>query len=201
MGLQRARYPQAQSGPAGPGKTIKRRLEEIDGDLATDDGPIFTTVAKLVKALDRAIPHSHDLEAKREALRLGRELLRGTKYEEDQLAFAPACQTRGTGQTSVNAWGGAFMMRLMMLSALFLGGLLVGSCADPVVQRTEIASEAKTSMIDMTKEKVLACMGAPTQQAAAGETEVWSYSSGGDTSSFGSATASTNPYVPFGQTM
>jgi len=55
-------------------------------------------------------------------------------------------------------------------------------------------------MIGMTKEKVLACMGAPTQQAAAGETEVWSYPSGGDTSSFGSATASTNPYVPFGET-
>jgi hypothetical protein len=66
-----------------PAKTIKRRLEEIDGDLATDDGPIFTTVAKLVKALDRAIPHSLDLEAKPEALRLGRELLRGTKYGEE----------------------------------------------------------------------------------------------------------------------
>ncbi len=31
----------------------------------------------------RAIPESRDLEAKREALRLGRELLRGTKYEEE----------------------------------------------------------------------------------------------------------------------
>jgi hypothetical protein len=65
-----------------PEKTIKRRLEELDGKLADDDGPIFSTVAKLVKALDRAVPHSHDLEAKKEALRLGRELLRGTKYEE-----------------------------------------------------------------------------------------------------------------------
>jgi hypothetical protein len=65
-----------------PTKTIKRRFEDLDGQLADDDGPIFSTVAKLVKALDRAIPHSLDLEAKREALRLGRELLRGTKYEE-----------------------------------------------------------------------------------------------------------------------
>lgn len=47
-------------------------------------------------------------------------------------------------------------------------------------------------MIGMTKEKLLACMGAPTQQAAAGETEVWSYPSGGDTNNFGSATGSTN---------
>jgi hypothetical protein len=66
-----------------PEKTIKRQLEGIDGKLADDDGPIFTTVAKLVNALDRAVPHSNDLEAKREALRLGRELLRGTKCEED----------------------------------------------------------------------------------------------------------------------
>lgn len=66
-----------------PEKTIKRRLQELDGDLADDDGPIFLVVAKLVKALGRAIAHSHDLEAKKEALRLGRELLRGTKYEEE----------------------------------------------------------------------------------------------------------------------
>ena len=65
-----------------PTKTIKRRFEDLDDQLADDDGPIFSTVAKLVKALDRAIPHSLDLEAKREALRLGRGLLRGTKYEE-----------------------------------------------------------------------------------------------------------------------
>ena len=84
--------------------------------------------------------------------------------------------------------------------ALFLGGLLLSSCAGSKFQRAEIASEAKSSMIGMTKEKVLACMGAPTQQAAAGETEVWSYPSGGDTNSVGSATSSTNPFVPFGQT-
>jgi hypothetical protein len=65
-----------------PEKSIKRRLQERDPQLADDDGPIFTTVAKLVNALDSAIPHSHDLEAKRDALRLGRDLLRGTKYEE-----------------------------------------------------------------------------------------------------------------------
>jgi hypothetical protein len=35
-----------------------------------------------VKSLQYALPYSHEIEAKREALRLGRELLRGTKYEE-----------------------------------------------------------------------------------------------------------------------
>jgi hypothetical protein len=52
--------------------------------LADDDGPIFSTVAKLVDALQRAAPHSRDLELRDEALRLGRELLRGTKYEQER---------------------------------------------------------------------------------------------------------------------
>ena len=64
-------------------------------ELADDDGPIFSTVAKLVDALQRAVPHSRDLPMHRgyvfgrklglreDALRLGRELLRGTKYEEE----------------------------------------------------------------------------------------------------------------------
>jgi hypothetical protein len=67
-----------------PEKTIKRRLADTrDPELADDDGPIFSTVAKLVDALQRAIPQSRDLELKNEALGLGRELLRGTKYEEE----------------------------------------------------------------------------------------------------------------------
>ena len=70
-----------------PEKTIKRRLIEVGArELADDDGPIFSTVAKLVDALGRAIPYSfpqsRDLELRDEALRAGRELLRGTKYEE-----------------------------------------------------------------------------------------------------------------------
>jgi hypothetical protein len=68
-----------------PAKTIKRRLTETgERELADDDGPIFSTVAKLVDALQRAVPHSRDLELRDEALRLGRELLRGTKYEEER---------------------------------------------------------------------------------------------------------------------
>jgi hypothetical protein len=67
-----------------PDRTIKRRLQDTsDAALASDDGPIFSTVAKLVEALERSIPEgSQNAERKKEALRLGRELLRGTKYEE-----------------------------------------------------------------------------------------------------------------------
>jgi hypothetical protein len=64
--------------------TIKRRLANTrDRELADDDGPIFSTVAKLVDALQRAVPHSRDLKLREEALRLGCELLRGTKYEQE----------------------------------------------------------------------------------------------------------------------
>jgi hypothetical protein len=76
-----------------PEKTIKRQLTEAGvRELADDSGPIYSIVAKLVDALQRAVPRSRDLpmhrgyvfgrklELREEALRLGRELLRGTKY-------------------------------------------------------------------------------------------------------------------------
>lgn len=67
-----------------PDRTVKRRLQDTgDSALASDDGPIFSTVAKLVEALKNAIPEgTENAKRKEEALRLGRELLRGTKYEE-----------------------------------------------------------------------------------------------------------------------
>jgi hypothetical protein len=38
-----------------PEKTIKRRLQDCDAALASDEGPIFSTVAKLVEAIQAAI--------------------------------------------------------------------------------------------------------------------------------------------------
>ena len=67
-----------------PEKTVKRRLQDCDAALASDDGPILSTVAKLVEALKRSIPEgTRNAELKNEALRLARELLRGTKYAEE----------------------------------------------------------------------------------------------------------------------
>ena len=68
-----------------PEKTVKRRLQDCDVVLASDDGPIFSTVARLVEALRRSIPEgTQNAERKTEALRLASELLRGTKYEEER---------------------------------------------------------------------------------------------------------------------
>ena len=60
------------------------RLQDCDAALVSDDGPIFSTVAKLVEALKRSVPEgTQNAELRQEALRLGRELLRGTKHEEE----------------------------------------------------------------------------------------------------------------------
>jgi hypothetical protein len=57
--------------------------------LATPLSPrttvLFSTGAKLIDALKRSIPEgTQNSELKNEALRLGRELLRGSKYEEER---------------------------------------------------------------------------------------------------------------------
>jgi hypothetical protein len=56
--------------------------------LATPLSPrttvLFSTGAKLIDALKRSIPEgTQNAELKNEALRLGRELFRGSKYEEE----------------------------------------------------------------------------------------------------------------------
>jgi hypothetical protein len=68
-----------------PERTVKRRLQDCDAALASDNGPIFSTVATLVEALKRSIPEgTQNAERKKEALRLERDLLRGTKYDDEQ---------------------------------------------------------------------------------------------------------------------
>lgn len=51
----------------------------------------------------------------------------------------------------------------------------LASCA---IQRAEIAQDARAQMVGLSKEQVLACMGAPANKAAEGATEVWGYASG-----------------------
>jgi hypothetical protein len=52
-----------------PDRTVKRRLQDCDAALASDDGPIFSTVAKLVDALKRSIPEeTQNAELKTESL-------------------------------------------------------------------------------------------------------------------------------------
>jgi hypothetical protein len=70
--------------------------------------------------------------------------------------------------------------------------VVIAACA---LQRAQEASDAKTAMLGMPKEQVLACMGSPASSAEVGGTEVWTYNSGnGRTDTFGSASAFGGPY-------
>lgn len=64
---------------------------------------------------------------------------------------------------------------------------LFNACAG---QRANTASEAKTSLVGKSEAQVLTCMGVPPQRANAGQTKVWSYPSGGDTTTVGFAGSS-----------
>ena len=82
--------------------------------------------------------------------------------------------------------------RAMLASAMLI---ILTACT---IERAHVASQAQTSMVGLTKEQVLACMGPPAQQQQVGQTEVWSYPSGGDSATFGSAGAITNGGVAYG---
>src|SRR5438034_872554 len=71
---------------------------------------------------------------------------------------------------------------MVLVAALCAG---VAGCA---VQRAQVAQDAQSKMVGLSKEQVLACMGPPANKAAEGATEVWSYASGdGTTISSGTA--------------
>jgi hypothetical protein len=76
-------------------------------------------------------------------------------------------------------------VRIKVFCALALGFTFT-ACA---IQRSEIANDARSSMVGFPKERILACMGPPANQATVGTTEVWSYPSGNgrtDVAVFGS---------------
>ncbi|MDD3030607.1 MAG: hypothetical protein PHS57_10110, partial [Alphaproteobacteria bacterium] len=58
--------------------------------------------------------------------------------------------------------------------AIALLGTLAG-CGS--FRRDHVAEQAKTAMLGLTREEVLACMGPANKRATEGETEVWSYRS------------------------
>jgi hypothetical protein len=66
-------------------------------------------------------------------------------------------------------------MRLGTALTFTVIGIVTAGCA---VQRAEVARDAQSKMIGLSKEQVLACMGPPASRMAEGSTEVWSYNSG-----------------------
>jgi hypothetical protein len=72
------------------------------------------------------------------------------------------------------------------LIVVLFATMAVAGCA---FQRAQIAQDARGSMIGMTKEQTLACMGPPANKAAEGATEVWSYPSGNGMRTYGDSVA------------
>ena len=71
--------------------------------------------------------------------------------------------------------------------ATIIACLFLCACS---LQRAETAQTARTQLVGMSKEQILACMGVPLQKGVEGSTEVWSYNSGN-----GRVTASYNSGV------
>jgi hypothetical protein len=68
--------------------------------------------------------------------------------------------------------GGISKMRIMGIVAL---GAALAGCA---IQRSQVAQEARASMVGMTKEQIFTCMGPAPTKSSEGATEIWSYPSG-----------------------
>src|SRR5690349_3810148 len=58
---------------------------------------------------------------------------------------------------------------------LAVAAVSIAGCA---IERAQVAQDAQSRMVGLTKEQVLTCMGPPSAKAAEGSTEVWSYNSG-----------------------
>jgi hypothetical protein len=65
-----------------------------------------------------------------------------------------------------------YYARFYRLAAALICLVFLSGCA---VQRTDDAAAAKSRMIGLSREEVLACMGPAKKKAHEGTTEVWSY--------------------------
>src|ERR1043166_6244050 len=68
-------------------------------------------------------------------------------------------------------------MRLMQHTAIGLA-VAAGGLTGCAIERAQLAHDAQSRMVGLTKEQVLSCMGVPAAKAAEGATEVRPYNSG-----------------------
>ena len=70
--------------------------------------------------------------------------------------------------------------------------LMVAAVSGCKFQRAETAALAKMQLVGMSSEQILTCMGNPVAANMIGETEVWTFLSGGDYVGSGSVTTYAN---------
>jgi hypothetical protein len=71
--------------------------------------------------------------------------------------------------------------------------LAVAACAP--LEWAQIAEDARSQMLGLSKEQVLACMGPPANRMAEGATEVWAYRSGNGQIDVASSASVAGPMV------
>ena len=67
--------------------------------------------------------------------------------------------------------------------------LATGCMGIPKFERVAVAKKARSDMVGFSRGDVLGCMGAPARKESAGNTTVWTYYSGGASTSFSSGSA------------
>ena len=71
--------------------------------------------------------------------------------------------------------------------------MAVGSLSGCAIANADMANKTRLSMVGMSKETLVSCMGIPSSSGVVGNLEVWKYHSGGGSvssgSSYGNATA------------
>ena len=89
-------------------------------------------------------------------------------------------------------------MRVIQCTAIIIAlAVAAGGLTGCAIERAQVAQDAQSRMIGLTKEQVLSCMGVPAAKAAEGATKVWSYNSGNDhtqTATFGQSTTNASLY-------
>ena len=89
-------------------------------------------------------------------------------------------------------------MRTMQRIAVVIAfAAAAGGLTGCAIERAQVAHDAQSRMVGLTREQVLSCMGVPAAKAAEGATEVWSYNSGNDrtqTATFGQSTTNASLY-------
>ena len=81
------------------------------------------------------------------------------------------------------------MKRITLLIFFVLG---LSGCAGGKFHRAEVAQEAKTSLVGMTKKDLYLCAGVPTRQEKVENLEFLTYESGGDSTGVGLGTSTSN---------
>lgn len=90
-------------------------------------------------------------------------------------------------------------MRSIGVGLLLALSVPLAACVSPDrIERAQLAERARTALVGMPLERVAACMGAPHRAADVGDSEVWTYESGGGASVYTRGVGGTTSDLVYG---